>query len=63
VAMGLDFLLMEEERYDLVIPDHFLDEGPVQVLFDLLRSTALHRRVESLGGYDVSSMGIRASVG
>jgi len=63
VAMGLDFLLLEEERYDLVIPDHFLDEGPVQVLFDLLRSTALHRRVESLGGYDVSSMGIPASVG
>ena len=63
VAMGLDFLLLEEERYDLVIPDHFLDEGPVQVLLDLLRSTALHRRVESLGGYDVSSMGIPASVG
>ena len=63
VAMGLDFLLLKEERYDLVIPDHFLDEGPVQVLLDLLRSTALHRRVESLGGYDVSSMGIPASVG
>ena len=25
VAMGLDFLLLEGERYDLVIPDHFLD--------------------------------------
>ena len=61
VAMGLDFLPLEEERYDLVIPDHFLDEGPVQVLLDLLRRPPLHRRVESLGGYDVSNMGIPAS--
>ena len=60
VAMGLDFLRLEEERYDLVIPDHFLDEGPVQVLLDLLRSPSLQHRVESLGGYDVSNMGIPA---
>lgn len=63
IAMGLDFLPLEEERYDLVIPDHFLDEGPVQVLLDLLRSHPLQRRVESLGGYDVSHMGIPASIG
>ena len=63
VAMGLDFLPMEEERYDLVIPEHFLSEGPVQVLLDLLRRPVLHRRVESLGGYDTSNMGIQSSVG
>ena len=63
VAMGVDFLPLEEERYDLVIPDHFLDERPVQVLLDLLRSSPLRRRVESLGGYDVSRMGIPASTG
>jgi molybdate-binding protein/DNA-binding XRE family transcriptional regulator len=62
VAMGLDFLPLEEERYDLVVPDHFLSDRPVQVLLDLLRRPVLHRRVESLGGYDASSMGIQASV-
>lgn len=62
VAMGLDFLPLEEERYDLVVPNHFLSDGPVQVLLDLLRRPVLHRRVESLGGYDASSMGIQASV-
>jgi molybdate-binding protein/DNA-binding XRE family transcriptional regulator len=61
VAMGLDFIPIEEERYDLVIPDHFLSEAPVQVLLDLLRRQTLHRRVESLGGYDASQMGIQAS--
>lgn len=63
VAMGQDFLTLEEERYDLVIPNHFLNDGPVQVLLDLLRRASLHRRVESLGGYDVSNMGIPASTG
>ena len=62
VAMGLDFLPLEEERYDLVIPEHFLSDGPVQVLLDLLRRPVLHRRVESLGGYDTSNMGIQSSV-
>ena len=63
VAMGLDFLPLEEERYDLVIPEHFLSDGPVQVLLDLLRRPVLHWRVESLGGYDASKMGIQSPTG
>ena len=63
VAMGLAFLPLEEERYDLVIPEHFLSERPVQVLLELLRRPILHRRVESLGGYDTSNMGIQSSIG
>jgi len=61
VAMGLDFLPLEEERYDLVIPNHFLNEESVQALLDLLRRPVLQRRVESLGGYDASDMGIQAA--
>jgi len=60
VAMGLDFIPLEEERYDLVIPKHFLSHEPVQALLDLLRRPVLHRRVESLGGYDTSDMGIQS---
>ncbi len=59
VAMGLDFVPLQEERYDLVIPQHFLSHEPVQVLLDLLRHPVLHRRVESLGGYDTSNMGLQ----
>jgi len=61
VATGLDFLPIEEERYDLVIPNHFLSDDPVQALLDLLRRPVLHRGVESLGGYDVSNMGVQSS--
>ncbi len=57
-ALGLDFVLLEEERYDLVIPNHLINEPGVQALLDLLRRPGLRRRVETLGGYDVSSMGV-----
>ena len=56
-AMGLDFVPLDQERYDLVIPNHFLDERQVQMLLDLLRRPALRRRVETLDGYDIASMG------
>ena len=60
-ALGLGFVPLEEERYDLVIPNHFLDHTGVQVLLDLLRQSGLRRRVETLGGYDVSAMGLPVS--
>jgi putative molybdopterin biosynthesis protein len=60
-ALGLDFVPLEDERYDLVVPDHFLDHPGVRVLLDLLRQPALRRGVESLGGYDVSAMGLPVS--
>ena len=60
LATGLDFLPIQEERYDLVIPNHFLSDDPVQALLDLLRLPTLHRRVESLGGYDASNMGVQS---
>ena len=62
-ALGLGFVPLEEEQYDLVIPTHFLDQPGVQVLLDLLRQPGLHRRVETLGGYDVSGMGLPVSAG
>ena len=57
-ALGLGFVLLEEERYDMVIPNHFIDDPGVQTLLDLLRQPGLHRRVEALGGYDTSLMGV-----
>jgi len=59
-ALGLGFVPLEEERYDLVIPNHFLDDPAVQPLLDLLRQPGLHQRIEALGGYDVSGMGLPA---
>jgi putative molybdopterin biosynthesis protein len=56
-ASELDFLLLSEEPYDLVIPDHFLDLPAVNSLLGLLKQRGLRYQVESLGGYDTSAMG------
>lgn len=56
-AAELDFLLLNEEPYDLVIPNHFLNLPAVAALLDTLKRREFHRQVESLGGYDTASMG------
>ena len=57
IALGLDFVPLGQERYDLVIPNHFLDEDAVGELLAALGRPALQRQIEALGGYDVASMG------
>ncbi|HLH25626.1 MAG TPA: substrate-binding domain-containing protein [Chloroflexota bacterium] len=57
LAYDLDFVPLGEERYDLVIPNHFLDLPAVTALLDVLRRPALRQQVELLGGYDVAPMG------
>jgi putative molybdopterin biosynthesis protein len=57
-AFGLAWVPLEEERYDLVIPDALLGDPAVEALLDLLRFPALQAQVESLGGYDIAPMGL-----
>ncbi|MQA92697.1 MAG: helix-turn-helix domain-containing protein [Gemmatimonas sp.] len=57
VAYGLDVIPLETERYELVIPDHYLDLPAVQVLLEILARPGLRAQVEALGGYDASGMG------
>ncbi len=56
-ASELDFLLLNEEPYDLVIPNHFINLPAVTTLLEMLKLRDFHRQVESLGGYDTASMG------
>ncbi len=57
VAAGLDFIPLGEERYDLVVPNHFLDLAGVVALLDVMRRPGLREQVEALGGYDAAMMG------
>jgi molybdate-binding protein len=56
-SVGLDFLPLAWERFDLVLRqrDYFM-KGP-QALFDFMRATTLRDRAAELGGYDVSETG------
>ncbi|MEE9247213.1 MAG: substrate-binding domain-containing protein [Dehalococcoidia bacterium] len=57
-ARGLGFVPLGEERYDFVIPDHFLHLPMVQAFLETLRRPYPRRQIEALGGYDVAPMGL-----
>src|SRR5215467_8833971 len=56
-AMGLDFLPLQDERYDLVIPTEFLNAAPLQAVLDMAVSAPFQTEMEALGGYDSSRTG------
>jgi len=51
------FYPLNEEPYDLVIPNHFLELPAIQSLLALLKLRNFRRQIESLGGYDTTPMG------
>jgi putative molybdopterin biosynthesis protein len=56
-ALGLDFLPVQEERYDLVIPLEFLNAPAIQAVLDVAVSRPFQEELEALGGYDSSRAG------
>jgi molybdate-binding protein/DNA-binding XRE family transcriptional regulator len=56
-ALGLDFIPLQEERYDLVIPTEFLHSAALQALLDVAVSAPFQAELEALGGYDGSQAG------
>ena len=63
-AVGLDFVPLRNERYDLVMPREVHESELLRTMLELLHDDGFRSQVEELGGYDVSSMGeIVANVG
>jgi putative molybdopterin biosynthesis protein len=56
-ALGLDFVPMVEEQYDLIIPSRMLDLRGVQSILQTIESVHFRERVRALGGYDPSKSG------
>ena len=58
--LGLSFVPLQEERYDLVMPTTYLSTHPgLSMLLDTMTTRAFRQEIESLGGYDVREMGMR----
>lgn len=56
--LGLDFLPLQEERYDLVIPTRYLKAHPgLDRFLDTLVSRPFRREMEAVGGYDTRETG------
>lgn len=56
-ALGLDFIPVVTEEYDLVVPDSFFKSRPFQILLEIIRSAAFRKRAENLGGYSTQKTG------
>lgn len=56
-ALDLDFVSIEWERYDLVIPQQYYESDLLRPLLDLIRGESFKKIVAGLEGYDPSPMG------
>ena len=54
-ALGLDFISVGFEQYDLLV--NFDDERDFELLTEILQSSAFRCEVEALGGYDLANAG------
>ena len=55
---GLDFIPLQEARYDLVVPKAYVSAHPaVQSFFDTIVTRQFRTEVEALGGYDTRETG------
>lgn len=57
VALGLDFVPIAREEYDLVLRADFAESPTGQLLLGVLRSSEFQEAVVKLGGYDVRLTG------
>ncbi len=56
-ALGLDFIPLAEERYDLAIRGDALASAPVRDLLAVMASSGFREVVGALGGYDLRDCG------
>ena len=54
---GIDFIKIQEERYDLVIKESDLKYPIYQLIIGTIQSEEFKREIESLGGYDLKDIG------
>ncbi len=62
-ALGLDFVPVVTEEYDLVIPERFLALPGIQALLAVIRTPEFQESVRRLGGYDTAATGSIVRVG
>ena len=56
-AIGMDFIPLFDERYDLAIPEDIYDSKLLAPMLQLIQSSDFRVKVEELGGYDAGQMG------
>lgn len=57
MSYGLDFILLTNERFDLVIPQDIFETKHIQALVTWLGGTEAKESIQKFGGYDTSKTG------
>jgi len=55
--LGLDFIPLTQERFDMLIPKERFFSPAIQTLLEIVGSREFRTRVEAMGGYDTSESG------
>jgi len=58
-ALGLDFVPLTEERYDLIIPEEFLQLPSIKAVLAIIRTPEFQKAVTRKGGYSTRDTGKR----
>ncbi|THF85565.1 helix-turn-helix domain-containing protein [Deinococcus sp. KSM4-11] len=56
-ALGLDFISLQTERFDLAVPDEHLTHPAIAALLSVVQHPTFRAEIASLGGYDPSHAG------
>ncbi len=56
-ALGLDFIPLYKERYDLCIPEEFMTSSLLKPVFEMMKKSDFQQKVTAMPGYDTTRMG------
>lgn len=62
LALGMDFVFLEKEQYDLIMKKSFFESNLWQELSKCILSTELQQNIKKLGGYDLKGIGTLSEV-
>ncbi len=62
-ALGLDFVPLVEERYDLLIAGELFDTPMIQAILGVINTPLFQKRVEAMGGYSTRDTGKVVTMG
>ena len=54
---NIDFIPIKKERYDLVFKKDQIQSREVQIMLNIIKSTAFKQEFSNIGGYDTADMG------
>ena len=56
-VQGIDFIPIQQERYEMVIRKEDLDKPQVKAILEILNSDIFRYEISGIGGYDIEEMG------